>query len=464
MLRTLLNFWLFPIFGMMFAAGAVLDAGAMGGGDGGSTSDSGTTGNDSDGEVSSEGDEKTSVGENDSTNTELSDGESEGQSERDANDVHNAAIDTKGFTAEDKKLIDLAQKAGPKEAQRIKQLVFAEKRLLKVVPGGVKGVVELVRAVEEFGGIEGVQQLQSEIADSKADGEMFQRADPRWVESGFERNPESALKLFAHTLDFVSEKHPEHYNHLMAKVIKNDLDSSLPVREMHALLVSLKDNPQAQELAKKLANYYNGRNDLAQKVPEKKVDAQQKALTDREAKINEREMGVRYTQVNEQTFPALKAVVGNTLRSEMKLDGLDIDKLSKEYPAEWRNLLNEIHQQVKDAAVKDKRFIENYVKRVRSGDVKRAAELTKQKHDAIAPDIARKVRATYGVFRKKANAKPNANASTDKGNGNANANSGWSRVSARPAQGSIDWSKTTQSMQLDGKYILTDGKKVVVVY
>jgi hypothetical protein len=38
---------------------------------------------------------------------------------------------------------------------------------------------------------------------------MFESDPGKWAEAGFTENPEPALKAFAHSLDYVSEKHPE---------------------------------------------------------------------------------------------------------------------------------------------------------------------------------------------------------------------------------------------------------------
>src|ERR1700728_70151 len=148
MLRYLLNFWFMAIIGMTFAAGSVIDAGAAGGGYTGSGDGGADTGAGGDGTGDGATDDGTGAIE---VSEEEALAESGGAEDVGSNDQSNArGLDTKGFTAEDKKLLTLAQKAGPKEAQRVRQLLFAEKRLQKVVPGGVKAVAELGRSVEEF--------------------------------------------------------------------------------------------------------------------------------------------------------------------------------------------------------------------------------------------------------------------------------------------------------------------------
>jgi hypothetical protein len=469
MLLLLLNFWLYPVFGMFWAAGAVADAGTGGGGgagDGGGLSESG--GESSGGEDGGD-DGSLSSGLDDGTESDSGgDADPEAAAAADPNALVDSG-DGRKIPGKIKKLFEAAKAGGfEKEA---KQFFFGLQRLNKVIPGGINGAIELARSVEEFGGVEGVQALQSDLQTHQEDAELFNRADPRWVESGFTENPESALKLFTHSLDYVAEHHPEQYDHLMAKVIINDLGAA-PVHDIHALLSSLKDNAQAQALAKKLAEYYNSRNDTAKKTPEKKPDAQNKALTDREAKLEKQTMDLRFTQVNNEVFPQMKSDVTRTLQAQAKLGGIDLPKLAKDYPAEWRSMLNEIHQEIMKAATKDQRFIDKHYALVKKGDIKRAAAAVNAKHAAIIPDIARRIMQNYGVFRgKKANgAGPgNKGAQGDRGNagntGNAgNANQGWTKVSARPQNGTIDWSKTTSAMQLDGKYILNDGKKVVVQY
>jgi hypothetical protein len=459
-MRHLLNFLLYKFLfagTMFFAAGAVADVG-LGGGDGaGDTSGTiGDTSGEDGADVTAEGD--TATGEpGDISGNDVAEETGDSPADR------SATPSTAGFSAQDKKLLDLAQKSGPAEAQRIKQLLFGEKRLLKVIPGGVKGVAELVRSVEEFGGIDGIQQLQSDIETHKQDAELFERADPRWVESGFQENPEAALKLFAHTLDFVGEHHSEQYNHLMAKVILNDLNEGLPVREIHGILAGLKDNPAAQELAKKLAAYYNKRDELARNVPTKKVDAQQKALSDREATLDKKEMDLRFTEVNREVGPQMKSDITKTLQAQAKVAGIDLNKLSAEYPTEWRDMLNTIHTKIKAAAIKDQRFIDKHFALVKKGDLKRAAAAVNAKHAAIIPDIARSVMQSYGVFKGPKKAAGDKGA-PGQGNQNQPTTAGWTRVSAKPQNAAIDWSKTTQSLQLDGKYILKDGKQVVVQY
>jgi hypothetical protein len=459
-LQLLVRFWLFPIFGMFFAAGAgVADLGSGGGdtGDGGGDGSSDGGDGSSDAGVDESGDDgDVELGES-SDDTSADD---RGENDQDP-DAPVALTDGRQVPGKFKKLFDLAKKAGlEKEA---KQLYFAQQRLNKAIPGGINAAIQLAKDVEQIGGMEAVQQLQDDIQVHQADAELFESNPAKWAEAGFQENPDSALKAFAHSLDFVSENHPEHYDHYMAKVIVNDL-SNLDVRGIYQALSSLKDNAEAQKLARQLAEYYNSRSETAKKVPEKKADAQSKALTDREKSVKERELGVRFKEVNRDAHPALKTSVTKALQAQSKTAGVDLAKLSKEYPGEWRDLLNDIHQRVMRAAIKDSRFIDKYHALVEKNDLQRALKAINDKHEMLVPDAVRAAVAERGLFRKKKAGASDGDKGGDKGAAAAAQNQGWTKIAKRPENSMINWSKTTSAMQLDGKYILKDGKKVVVQY
>ncbi len=365
-----------------------------------------------------------------------------------------------------KKLFDLAKTAGVEK--EVKQLYFANQRLAKAIPGGVNGAIELAKSVEQLGGVEGIEALQSDIDTYHQDSELFERGDPKWVETAFQENPDAALKAFNHSLSYVSEHNPEHYDHVMAKVVLDTLDNGSPVGVIYNLLAGQKDNPQALKAAEQLARWYNTIKDIAAKAPEKKVDAQQKKLSDREAQVEQREMGTRYTQVNSAVFPVLKSHVTRTLEAEAKALGVDLKKLAADYPGAFTGMLNEIHRKVMEAAIKDQRFVDKYYALVKKGDLKRAEAAVNAKHEKIIPDIARAVAAASGLLKgKKTAAQPGADgkrpAAGNAGAADAGA-AGWTHVSKAPERSTVNWHKTSAAMQLDGKYVLNDGKKVQVKY
>jgi len=457
MLRYLLNFWLFPIFGL-FAAGVDALAGVDGGGgDGGDAGDGGDDGDASDG-----------AGADDAGADDVADSDAAAGDDDAADDTTidpEALVDIGGgrqVPGKWKKLFDAANEAGlGKEA---KQLYFANQRLMKSFPRGVNEALQLSQKVEELGGFEGIEQMHDELDTYHADAEDFEKNPARWIETSFKENADASLAAFRHALDYVGDNHPEQYDHLMAKIIVDDL-KACPIHRIHEFLAGLQNNPEAAKLAKALSDYYNSRYETADKAPKEKPDEKNKALTDREKKIEEREMNTRYADVNRDANPYLRKGVVKTLQAEAKKLDLNLDKLAKEFPGEWRDLLNDVHKRIMEAAIKDTRFCDKYAAHVRTNDLKRALAAINRKHDSLIPDAVRAAIGERGLFRgKKKPGKTSAGGDGGQDRGNAAQNHGWKSVSARPAKDEIDWAKTSTRLQLDGKYILNDGSKVIVRY
>lgn len=467
MFSHLLHFWLMQFLMLGFAASATVgDVGSdMGGGDGsGDSSGDSDAGSDDAGVDDAGSDGSDELGDVDESLSADDGGADDQNSDVDLDEPVDIG-DGRSVPGKIKKLFDLAKKAGVEK--EIKQLFFSNQRLLKAVPNGVNGVLQLVKSLEEYGGIEGVQDLKDQLDTYSQDSQLFESGDPRYSESAFKQAPEQALKHVVHALNYMQENLPDNFDHIVAKYLVADF-GNVDLNGIHKVLSGMKDNPEAQKLAKELADYYNSRTKLAKNAPENKPDAKAKELTEREAAVKKDTLTLRYKEANTTIFPTMKSDVTRALQSEAKAAGIDLNKLAKDYPAEWRNMLNEIHGEIMKAAGKDGRFLDKYNALIEKGDIARAAKHVNAKHAALIPDIVRKVKASYGVFRgKKANA-----AGADKGKANANgkansaaaATSGYTRVSARPSNSTIDWSKTSQTMQLDGKYILKDGKKVVIKY
>ena len=460
MLHRLLSFLLnHMLFGstMFFAAGtAVADVGA---GDGASSS------GDSSGMGDAGGEGVDNSSSQDSTGETTTDDDTASSADPDAVADPNALADIgngQKAPAKLKKLFDAAKSLGLEK--EIKQLYFANQRIAKAFGAeGVNGAIKLAQSVEALGGLEGIETLQGDLELHSQDAELFESNPQKWVENSFTENAEQSLKAWQYGLDLVAEKFPEQYDHAMARVMLDTLDKFSPIHKVYNGLKALQNNPEAVALAGEIAKWYSGIDKAAKEVPEKKVDARQSALDKREQGVTEKEMGIRYKEVNAEALPVMKTHVANTLKAEAKLKGLDLDKMATDYPGEFRSMMNDIQKSIMQTAVKDERFVEKYATLVKKGDTKRATLTLNQKHEKIIPGIVRTVAAGYGMFKGKA--KPNPTGDKAKpGTSAGNADTGWARVSARPKNSEIDWSKTTSALQVDGKYFLNDGKKVIVQY
>lgn len=385
-MHRLLNFLLYKLLfagTMFFAAGAPAlgDAGAAGGGD---ASEGGAVGDDSgSGQPSSD----------------VSPGAEEGN-EGNAEDVG----DTDG-QADPNSLVDSGDgRKIPQKYQELfkgdkslKEMYFSAQALKRSFPGGVKEAVELAKNLETLGGLDGIEQIQSENQSYKADSELFLKDQAKWIESAFAENADASLKAFQHSLDYVGEHHPEQYDHLMAKVILNDL-GSLPVREIHGILAGLKDNPQAQDLASKLAKYYNDRDALAKNVPEKKFDAKEKALQERDATLTTKAQELRNKTINLEAAPYLTKAVDSSIDAEAKAAGFDIAKIRNEQPKRYAKFVQDVKNTIFSKVKDDEKWLGRYSAALAANETSKCVRMVNSRHDQAINGNGREPGVVAGLF------------------------------------------------------------------
>lgn len=464
MFRYLLNLWLYPVLGMMFAAGSVVGEVAANGGDGGTSGDAGDAGDAGDSSVTT-GDVDTSSSSDgvDAEGTASEGDETDGESLVDSGDGRKIPAKYKELFETDKAL---------------RADYFNQRALQKVYPGGVKEAIQLKKAVEEFGGVEAVEQLQSDLETYHSDAEAFNKADPKWVEQGFDENPEAALKLFSHSLDYVGEHHPEQYDHLMAKVIKNDLDTGLPVRELHGFLAGLKDkdgNPiqAAQKLAKALADYYNHRDKLARTVPEKQIDPQQKKLDAERQKLQTEGQQLRNEKINMQATPHLEKGLTSKVDQLAKERGFDLAKIREQQPGRYAKFVQNVKNAIYASVREDRGWLDRYYKALTTNDTAKAVRMLNARHDQAiqgtekAKSVVDQEFSDWFVGPKSGKSNANANRGQDQ---NRNRGTGGNRgtgsetpvlVNALPPAKDINYNDP-KTDKWEGIYRLKTGKLIQV--
>jgi hypothetical protein len=459
-IQHLLRYFLFGAT-MFFAAGApaIGDAGGTAGGDGsGSATGDGASG---DGAPTSDdggtNDGVSDVDGSQSDNGTVTDDAADGEQKADLN----APIDIgdgRKVPPKWKNLFDAAKAQGLDK--EVKQLFFGQQRLIQKFPGGVNEAVKLADTLQEFGGVEGVSTIQQDNQAFHEDAQTFLNDPAKWLENSFAANEGASLKAFGMSLDFVADKHPEMYQHLMSKVLINTLDGDeSPIGDVYRGLVNLKDNPQAQELAKHLADWYNGIKRIASKIPEKKIDPDRKKLEDDRANLTTQTEKLRNDTVNQITIPQLGKSMTTHIEKQAKLAGFDLKNFAEEQPGSYKAMRREILSRVMNTAAADAKFVKNYKDVMKTGDTNRAAQMMNRKHDSILADstIIADVAKDYGITKKSAT-KPNAQRQPGNGN-NATPQAGVLRVAAKPDPKTIDWSDKRTDM-FESRAVLKNGKVV----
>lgn len=397
-MKVLLNWLLAHVLfagTMFFAAGTTIGDVTAGGGDGaGSNGDEGSSGGsgDSHGDSGGNGSGEDGAGADEGLGGE-NDGRLDGGEEGGSGGDPNALVDSGDGRKIPQKYAELF-----KNDKALRETYFSQQALKKTFPGGVKEAIELAKTVEEFGGVEAFETVKTELDGYHADAELFQKDQGKWIESSFKEDPDASLKAFTHSLDYVGEHHPEHYDHLMAKVILNDLNSSLPVRDMYDLLAGLKDNPKAQELATKLAGYYNGRKNLAAKIPEKQIDPQQKQLDARNEKLTKKENEIRNKTINAEVGPYMNRTIESTLTTAAKAAGFDLAKLQKDQPNRYARFLKDVRATIHAEVLGDDKWLDRYSKALASNDTEKCKRMMNARHDQAIKGTDSKAGVVAPVF------------------------------------------------------------------
>lgn len=391
---------------MFFADGASAIASVDGGGDGGAGGSSGDAGGATDDSSSAAAGEDSDQ----SLDGTSGDDSAQGDGAEDAN-AQVALADGRKIPAKYKELFE--------KDKDLRSIYFANQALKKTFPGGVKEAIGLARQIEEFGGVEGIERLQSELGVYSQDAEAFNNGDPKWIESSFTQDPDLSLKHFTNAFNYISEHHPEHYNHMMAKVIVNDM-TNLPVEKIYDTLAGLKDNPQAQQLAKALAKYYNSRQEYAKNVPEKQIDPQQRKLDEQKAQLTEREQKVRNSSINAEAGPYLNRTIESSLSSAAKEAGFDLAKLQKSQPNRYGRFLKDVRNAVHHEILNDAKWLDLYSAALGAGDTAKCVRMLNKRHDQAIqgtehkPGVAGEI---FGEWFGTGKARPKPNTEKDAGGG-----------------------------------------------
>lgn len=454
MLKFLLNFWLYPALGMFFAAGssAIADAGT-GGGDGQGSADAGG-GNGS--ALPSEVE-----GVHGDVNSEVPPDDGSAPEQRaDGSGDPNALVDVGDGRKIPQKYAELFK--GDKD---LREMYFAQGALRKAYPGGVREAIQLQKDVQEIGGLEAVEQLHSEIQSYSANAELFEKDQAKWIESSFADNSEASLKAFGHAMEHVAEHHPEQYDFLMSKVVLETLNSSSPVADIYHLLTGLKDNPAAQEAAKKLAGWYNGIKDTASKIPAKQINPQQKKLDEQTKTLEAEKQQVRNEKINSQSIPHMNSAIQSSLDKVVAASGFDLAKVKTEQPNRYERFMKDVRSAIHQSVLKDQKWLDRYSDALGSGDTAKCVRMLNARHDQAVNGNGREPGVVTPLFEewfgptKKVAPKVDANRPGNKPGTPPNPNAAALRVNAMPAPKDIDYNHPKTKI-IDQVAMRRDGKLV----
>lgn len=477
--------WLCPM--LMFAAGSSAIAGA-GEGEGGGAGAGEFEGGGGEGEdfEGGEGSEFEGGGEGEE-DLDLGDG---GERNQQTAAQRQAAAQERALPADVRKLIaDMKASNDPKQikmAETIRKSVFASQAWGRVFPQGIRQAREMRQAFEEVGGADGIRAIQEEkqgLSDElQSIDSSWERGDPEFIQGLAEENPEAFAKAAPVVLENWRKVDQAGYNYTTARIFQNTM-ASHGLFNVLSQLWGLADANKAQPgmagiLAglEKFAEFTEMIRELASNQPALRADAGLKKLKDREKEFEDSRFKAFKQDVHRQNLRNLESALTLHLGKFLKVKNIDFRGLQTRDPETFKAMLREAESRLTDQLAKDRGFQQQKDRLLQSRDERGVLRLYQQKFayllaDAAGPKIARQVANIF--FRGKVNSTTETRrrggdqnrGGADRNRGNGNNGGGGDnktvvRVSSRPEPGQIDYSRTTDSMIMDGRCYLRGKKEI----
>ena len=329
--------------------------------------------------------------------------------------------------------------------------------LYREFPGGLREAVATKQAFDAIGGESGAKELQEAVSDYVSIEQMFEKGEGAFMERLADASPASFSQIMPKGLEVWQAKDPEMYNHVQAKVMVNTLDGAKVSDTLEQIWNAITDEGQKplKEAVARLWNTINDFRKLGEKAPERKTNPQDEALTRREQEIAQRETRALLSPIINEGRAQIKSITDREMSQGYQWSNADPDVQAA--------VRERVHSEVVNASKKDKAFCNEFDRLKARGDAAGLSRHVENFQKRVTPGVIQRVARLFAVKPKNAGngAVKKAPAVAGSGNGAAKADAGWVRVSQMPSPGQVNRSATTDSMILDNKAVLKDGRKVV---
>lgn len=345
----------------------------------------------------------------------------------------------------------------PHLASEIQSAAFRLGGFEKEFPGGLKEARTLKGALDEFGGVEGMREAQQAISDYSKMEEMFEKSDPQFFNSLAEESPEAFSTLMPAGLEKWKSVDPDNYNHTLAQVMVQTLDSARFSSTLESIFDRLGDSAENKPLRDAIASMWqtvDGYRKVAAQAPEKKVAPAEAALTKREQAIAERE---------QKAFLAPIATSGKQHVTQIVDAEMGRGYQWAQTSADVQDAVRErVTQEIVKASKADKTFMRDFDRFRSRNDGAGLERHIKNFQQRVGPGIVEKVARLFNVKPKGAGAGPvKVQPQAQRANGAQRiGTTDWERITRQPGPGEWDRVKTTADMILEQRAILKSGKRV----
>lgn len=344
-----------------------------------------------------------------------------------------------------KKAIKAIRTSDPATAKVVKQLYYSDQEYRAAFPKPSDAVAAKT-LIEQVGGPEGLQQIESERQEWTALDQKFEEGSGDFVKSIAEANPDAFVKIAPHAINEWATRAPEQYGYYANTVALNTLkQSGIDLRALAAAHGRYKDNPEAQGI---IAEIHNALYDLKQKA----TDFEQKRTDPREEQLKQKETA--FEQKRRADFETGVATQAETFLKEKMQPEIDRILAGRKVDPEAAEMMQSmVEREVQKRLAEIPNFENQLETFYRTGDAQKSTDYIKAQYNRILPEAVKKVitplyRNIQAPVLKKAVAQ----------NGARSAAPGEVVLKEMPDWKDVDQSKTTVADMIQGKAILKNGK------
>jgi hypothetical protein len=176
-------------------------------------------------------------------------------------------------------------KENPRFEKEVVGALFTQKALNEL--GGIQAIRSLKETVEMHGGVEGLQELASEVEGSRALDVGLEKGDPKVIENYVKEFPEGFKRIVPTALDALAKSFPEDYQRLGSNILHNTFRDNRSYEDLGSLGQIIGASKDANAIAA-----YNRLVDLLTNVQKNATSKQADPYADRAKQLDEREQSL----------------------------------------------------------------------------------------------------------------------------------------------------------------------------
>lgn len=344
----------------------------------------------------------------------------------------------------------------PSIAKLLNKAIYRTAELDREFPGGLTEAKELRDKIEELGGVTGIEQHVEVAGEFRKLADLYEAADPAFIDDMIESNPQSFAALAPSMLAKYGEVDPQGFAAHVGRIVFSDMSKAGVPLYMMRLADLIGDNPKAMEAFEVLNNYLGVWKGLAEKSPEAPRTATKQAPKTDDLARREEDLRAREWKTERETLQ-------KTVTDGEYVKALAGRKPDQEERAQIRELFT-----IRSKAAADRLFpgwAEKAQRFIKTGDKPGYLRYMQSIYKRVVPEtmasaVAATLRGKKAVIPP-ANGQPNGQQKPQQQqNGATSSNGGYAQVAKEPDTWSIDFDRTSSAMLQQNRAVLKGGKMV----